>query len=287
MKITNKHNLPKAIVEAVENDYHQHGDYSTTQLPKCAKEVQLTKRHYDEIEVDVVDKIWVLFGKSIHSILEGGKNKDALVEEYLEADFSGIKLTGTSDHLEGNTISDWKCTSAWTTVYKSTYGDWEKQLNVYAYLYKQYGFKIEKVQDVLILRDFSKSKALAGGNYPQIPVQIVPQKLWTEVEQIKYIEERLAYHQKFIDMADDEIPECLPVNRWKKDDSWALMKEGRKSAVKVEATEDAIRKYMKNNVKKDLDKHEIVLRKGQDTKCKDYCEVASFCNYWKKTYSLE
>ena len=82
-KYMNKLNLPQPIVDAVKYDGHRKGDYSITELPKSPKELWLTRRHDDEIVVDVSDRLWVLMGNAIHSVLEKSKTDNVLKEEFL------------------------------------------------------------------------------------------------------------------------------------------------------------------------------------------------------------
>ena len=79
---------------------------------------------------------------------------------------------------------------------------------------------------------------------------------------------------------DDEIHECSPSERWASPDKWAVMKEGRKTAVKVCDTEEEALNFIEE-LEKDKDKHFVEQRKGQDKKCSDYCACCEFCSYYK------
>ena len=71
------------------------------------------------------------------------------------------------------------------------------------------------------------------------------------------------------------MPACTPEERWAKPDKWAVMKHGRKSAVKVFDSEEEA------NANIGLGDY-IEYRQGVDTKCEDYCMVNQFCPYWQK-----
>jgi len=176
MKITNKKNLPTAIVKAVSNEYHREGDYSATDLQKSAKQLWLTKRHEPEIEIDASDRLWPLFGSAIHYVLEKSDDQNAFQEEFLKAEFAGKYLTGRPDHFDGKIITDYKFTSVWSLVYQSSFQEWEKQLNIYALLYSLQGFDVEKVQIIALLKDWSKNKYKHDNNYPDSQAQIIPFK---------------------------------------------------------------------------------------------------------------
>ena len=83
-------------------------------------------------------------------------------------------------------------------------------------------------------------------------------------------------------LTDDEIKECSLSERWATATKYAVMKEGRKTALKVCSTEDEAQKFI-DDTEKDKDKLSIEERPGTDKKCMDYCPCASFCSYYKKT----
>ena len=71
MIITNKLGLPQAFVEMAKSDFTaEPKTYRVTSLLKGIRETILEKRHADEIEQDVSDMIWLLFGTAVHGILE-------------------------------------------------------------------------------------------------------------------------------------------------------------------------------------------------------------------------
>jgi len=85
MKITNKHGLPEVFVNLLTRSPYSKGKahLSATELLSSPRIVQLKKRHFDDIEEDVSDRIFALFGTAMHSILEDGKTSNAIVEQRL------------------------------------------------------------------------------------------------------------------------------------------------------------------------------------------------------------
>ena len=81
------------------------------------------------------------------------------------------------------------------------------------------------------------------------------------------------------DRKDDDIPECSPSERWTTPAKWAVMKEGRKTAVKLCDTEEEALNFISELEK---EKHFVEERKGQDKKCSDYCPCAAFCSYYRQ-----
>ena len=117
------------------------------------------------------DGIYRLIGSAIHKILEWGDADNALKEERLSIDFDGWKVNGKLDlyHGEG-LIQDYKITTVWAWILGNKI-DWERQLNIYAALYRENGFDVEdKIQVVAIFRDWSKRKAMFQEGYPTGPM---------------------------------------------------------------------------------------------------------------------
>ncbi len=285
MIITNKYGLPQTLVDAIifSDKAHQQGDYSASQLSKGAKQLWLTKRHDDEITIDASDRLWALFGTAIHYVLDKGDDKNVLKEEYLETKILNKSLTGKPDHFDGKILTDWKFTSVWSVVYESSYKDYEKQLNTYAFMYGLVGFEVEKIQACLMLKDWSKRKMQEdrNGTYPPCQFKLVDKlKLWPATKQREYIEGRITEFEAFKDAPDNLIPECNDEERWKKEDKWAIMKGKNKRATKVCDTEEQAEKFLETNE----GDYAIVPRPGLDNKCIDYCDCNKFCHYWQEKY---
>ncbi|MDR2785683.1 MAG: hypothetical protein LBB83_07190 [Treponema sp.] len=97
MKITNLFGLPEALVNAVSvRPHNAPGSLSATTLLKNMKQILLTERHWDELEEDVLDRFWALFGSAIHKLLEHEGEND-FSEESMFCEFAGIKVTGQID----------------------------------------------------------------------------------------------------------------------------------------------------------------------------------------------
>jgi hypothetical protein len=282
MIITNKKGLPKSIVKAVEFHKHTKADYSATEILNDPKLIHLRNRHDSKITVDVVDQLFALMGQSTHYVLDAQDNKDALTEESMLIEVDGIKLSGRADYYEDEILDDYKLTSLWTIVYGSRIKEWTEQLNIYAYMFYKYGFKVSKIRVIALLRDWSKTNALRITGCPDSQVEVVDLELWDFEKTEQFIKERLAEIQKYKDTPDDEIPPCSIENRWKTDDKWAVIKDGNKKATKVCDTEaEAVEYVEKKKVDKPKEKYNIDFRKGIDKRCHDYCEVNQYCNYYK------
>lgn len=290
MKYTNKHNLPEAVFKALCRDTYSKGaaDYSVTEILNPPQQVMLKRRYADELEEDVMDNVWSLLGKAAHHILEQHAPEDSLSEERLSIKVLDRVLSGQTDNLHDGVITDYKITSAFTLVYGSRLHEWEEQLNTYAYLFKRHGHTIKRLQIVAILRDWSEMKAKADINYPQTPIVMVHLNLWDEVKQEAFVTARIMNMICNEVLPDKELAPCLPEEMWEQPAKYAVMKKGRKTAVRVFDTTDEANNYILDNCPdnwKDghsTDLYQVVTRPGVRTRCERYCPVASHCEQYRR-----
>ena len=290
MKYTNKYNIPNEIIRSLENDSYSDGgaDFSATGLLQPPQIRMLKKRYESEISTDVSDRIWILLGQSVHNILERANesNTESLTEQRMFVDIDRYKISGQADSIaiEDKILKDYKVTSVWSVIsaLKDGKPEWEQQLNIYAYLYKQ-TFKqdISALNIIAIMRDWNKSGMLRNKDYPKCSVAVIPIPLWSEEEQLDFIRERIEKHTdaEVIWDALGELPKCTPEERWAKPDTYAVIKKGRKSALRLLPTEEQAKEYIGDQ---DLS---IEFRKGVSTRCEGYCEVSQFCNQYRESMS--
>lgn len=280
MKLTNKQNLPETLVRAIQN--HKHiggGDISSSQLLKSPRAFWLEKRHFDELEQDVSNQIWALFGTAVHGIAEMGECEDSLVEEYGKIKVGDYTLTGTVDLLENGILRDYKTGSQWTIIFldNDKKAEYISQLNAYAEIYREKGFEVKGLEIVLMLRDWQASKAKFDASYPQSQVAVIEIPLFTREQTQAYLKERINYLMSFKDVSDDDLPLCSPAFRWAKPSKWAVMKKGRKSAVKLFDNEESATKHMELLNQK-INTHYLEERKADEWKRCEYCSARKFCN---------
>lgn len=271
MIITNKFNLPQSIVNTVTyNKEKNEARLSVTDLIGSPLQRQLKLKHWDELQSDVSDMMWMLLGQSVHYILEKGAPKSSLSEQKIEMQFGDFTIIGIPDLYHDGIISDWKITS----VYSFILGDkpeWEAQLNCYAFLLRHCGFDVKSLKINAILRDHQKSKSLASADYPSIPFQQVDIPLWNTVKTEMYISDRVALHSK-------PATECTDEEKWKRPTKYAVMKKNQKRAVRVFETQEEADKLIETN--KD---YILEIRQGACVKCESYCSVNNWCEYYKPT----
>jgi hypothetical protein len=282
MKITNRLNLPQAFVKMAERDYqYKPNEYRVTSLLKGVRETILERRHESEIEQDVSDMIWLLFGTAVHSVLENHQEGDQeIMEARLKIPIGDYILSGQFDlyNAETKTITDYKTCSIWKVIY-GEYEDWRRQLLIYAYMLQSIGFPVEKAEIIALMKDHSKSQAKIKVDYPKQPVRKITftftEKDFAEIE--SWLHQRFEEITKAEKLPDDELPLCTPEERFNSGDKFAVMKKGRKTAMRVlDSMEDAENWMAANGG------DYIEARRGEDRKCQDYCSACEFCNYYKE-----
>ena len=279
MKVTNELGLPQAFINALNLEKHnEKGCYSATTLLKGACETILADRHFDEIEIDVADCVWQIWGTAVHLIFERA-GIEGFTEEKFSVPVSNSKVTGRVDlyDLENETVYDWKTASTWKVQFND-FSDWDKQGLIYAWLMKQNGLKVKEIKFVALLKDHSKSKARKDFEYPQKPVVVHTVKVTEEA--LKEIEAFINLKVRQFEVAetlvDEKLTPCTKEERWESPAKYAVMKTGRKTAIKLFDTKEEAEKNMVS-----IGGTYVEERKAESKKCHDYCICSQFCPFYK------
>jgi hypothetical protein len=289
MKLTNKYNIPQTFMNVLDRPTYSKGKahLSVTQLLNSPKIVALTKKFEDEIEQDASDMVWSIFGSAVHNILEHGKDENHIVEQRIHKNYEGWDISGAIDlqivNYEGIDVKDYKTTSAWAVMNEKI--DWEVQLNIYAGLVEDVKqIPVTSVGIVAIIRDWNRRESTTREGYPEAPIKELPIRLWSKEERDQFIANRIALHSacEFAIETDGDLPDCTPEEMWEKPTVWAVRKTGNKRAHSLYETEELATQALK-----DLgDKYEMEVRKGERTRCTNFCPVNTWCTQYK-TYVEE
>lgn len=288
MAITNVLNLPQPFVDAATSDHqYKHHRYSVTEVLGGTCEAILKRRHQGEADEDVADRVWAIFGTAVHEVLRKAKGTDTqLQENWLSVPIVGdYELSGIFDLYDDSTgtVTDYKTASVWKIKF-GDFSDWRRQTLAYCWMLRQNGFDARRGEIVALLKDHSKrdAKFKAGDGYPPHPVYQIAWDFTDEdlaeiEDDIMYWFSRVVNQEK---MPDDQLIPCSPEQRWHRDDKWAVMKKGRKTAIRVYSTkQDAYQRAAGENREAKGEPFFVEFRRGEDTKCDGYCPVAEFCPY--------
>ena len=284
MKLTNKYNLPQTFVNVLHRNTYTKGKAhaSVTELISSPRITQLRKLHWDDIEEDVADKVWAIFGTAIHAVLELGKDENHVIEQRLHANVDGWDISGAIDlqrmEPDGVVVCDYKTTGAWAVMNDKK--DWEQQLNIYAWLVEKVKkTPVKSLEIIAIIRDWSRRDAQVKEGYPEAPIKVIDVPLWSFEDRENFIKERVRLHSNasFALETGSDLPECSPSEMWEKETVWAVRKVGNVRA-KAVCREEEVAKAMVEELGKG---YEIEVRPGERTRCANFCQVKDFCEQWK------
>ncbi len=274
MRLNNELGLPDPLVKAIANDSYSPGtaDFTVTQLIAPVRIVALRRRYREHLVEDAADRIFSLLGQSIHTILERAADPRYIVERRYQAQFGEVSVSGQIDVYDTSTgiLSDYKLCSRYESA-KGPKPDWVSQANINRVLMHANGETPKGMQIVAIYRDWSKLAANRAKDYPQRQVQVMPLPLWTEENTKAYIMERIKAHQE----QAENPPVCTPEERWERPNKLALMKKGKKRAVKLYEDREQAEAALFNAGAG----HSLEDRPGENVRCLNYCSVVAYCDF--------
>jgi hypothetical protein len=279
MDITNKFGAPAPLVTLASRDFYEKGpsNYSVTELLSPPRIRKLRQKHQSEITQDVADSLWQMLGSALHVVAERGKTENWIAEERVFLEINDCLVSGQIDAQQitddGILLWDYKFTSAYSVMQDKP--EWEEQLNLYAQLVRMVKKqKIAGLRICALIRDWSRHKAREE-SYPPSQIHVVEIPLWDEEVAHKFLLERLELHR---DVHMDfelhgKLPRCTPQEQWRTETTYAVKREGRKTAIKIydnriEADQRALQ-----------EKGYVEVREGEPRRCTgNYCGVADWCD---------
>ena len=245
-------------------------------LNTIVEEFKNEKSEEYESELNYFDRVI----RRITAYIKDKFSGNSFVEESFKIKVSNSYVTGQVDSydMENGVINDWKTASVWKVQFND-FKDWRAQGLTYAWLLQQSGLEVKKCRFVALLKDHSKTKAKTDSSYPQSPVFIYEFDV-TAADMEETAARILAKVQEIesaYKLDDDAIEPCSAEERWADGEKWAVMKNGRKTAVKVfdnQLDADAMAGELGNS-------HYVEHRPAISRKCGDYCNCKDFCNFYK------
>jgi len=280
MKITNKLKLPEGLVKAVSTERHNEaGCISATTLIQGLKQTILMDRHWSELEDDVSDRLWAIWGTAVHSLLEQ-EGENEFTELDMDHAVGNTTVTGRIDNydMKKGVICDYKTASVYKIKFND-FSDWKKQGLIYAWLLSKNGFSVNKCRFIALLKDHSKTDALRDYQYPQKPVFVYefPVNFMELLKADVFIRQKVEEYEKYSSMNDDDIPSCSSEERWERNPKYAVMKNGLKRAVKLFDEPESANLLAREKG----EGHFVEFRQGESVKCQSFCLCASYCSFYR------
>jgi hypothetical protein len=285
MVITNKNNYPEPLYNAIcyVNKKYSKGNanYSATELCSSTRQVILKQRYSNEISRDAEDLLWAFFGQVIHFILEKHAGEQSLAEERLYHKFGDITISGCADCYTDGILQDYKVTSVYVGKQGEPKPEWVQQLNILKFLYEKAGFKVKKLENVLILRDhFDRHKI-------EIPskVKIVTCPIWETSDTEHFIKNKILSLNLAKDLPDDKLPFCSDADRWADLPTFAVKKKRVKKAIRLFDNLPQAEGFLKGLNDKDafIEKREGNMYK----RCEKYCDYKQYCNQYLESKNVK
>lgn len=272
--VTNKQNLPQALVNLVTEKLPIEHRYSVTELLGSTREILLNRKYASQIDTDVSEVISALFGSAVHKLLEEADSVNAEVK--MEVQIGEDTLVGIADKITEDAIEDYKTCST-SKIMKNDFADWRDQGLTYAWMHLQLTGEIKrKLRFYGLMKDWSKLKSVNITNYPASPLYTWQYEI--SDSDYDYIEKKIK--NKIKDIKSGNMSKCTDAERWYTGDKYAVYKNvGDKRAALVADTEQEAHDFITNKCD---GAGEIQVRKGESLKCKYYCRVSKFCKYAKE-----
>ena len=213
-QLTNRYNLPRPLVRALERDPYNRGDcdISVTQLIQPPRKVELERQHTSEMVEDASDRLYALYGQIAHTILERAADS-SIVEKRLYAKCLGWQISGQVDLIE-DLVTDYKLTTVWSVRdgHKQEYID---QLRILRWLCHMNEIEVKGLQNVLLFRDWRPSESLKYDWYPP-KVLVMPVEMRDFEFDNEFTKARVYAHQTARGYAafPRKLPDCSDDERW-------------------------------------------------------------------------
>jgi len=263
-----------------------------TSLIQPPQVVQLQKRYAEELDkLPMTDEfiaqqlssfkgtaIHERFRQMLYRYINKYPNSGYMVERRLWDRINGRKISGQFDIFLNGALYDVKSTSVWKRIFGQG-TDWEKQLNLYAYMLKTCGIEVTLLYIIAWYMDWDKFK-VNQENYPSSPIeQIRIDNMWPEKEQEKFLFDRIELHKSNEDRPDDQLDPCTSDEMWSKEITYAIMKPMAKRAIRTKGmtTRAIAEQYIADSTHKDKASWYVETRPGERTRCKDWCRYNCKC----------
>lgn len=290
MKITNYYQLPRAYVNGVKIVSEERVpipfeyDYSVSDLLRPPRVAVLTNRWKDKLTHDAHDMRSLVMGTAFHSIMERGAREtftfwEAIIEEpmkaAIEVEGRSYVVCGIPDLFETDTgeLWDWKTCKVFK-FQKQDFLDWERQLNLYAWILRQNNHTVGGLNVLANITDWNPQAAKMKG-VPPTAITELKVELWPEDYTVSFLIDLIT---KRLD-AEEKLPLCTDEERIAQPEKFAVRKEGAKRASRIfeDPIDASIYAVQKG------DDYVVETRPGVQVRCEKFpCPVRNVCDQYKQ-----
>lgn len=273
--------LGTAFHSVMEESTHTHREYYQLKLA-CKSLVKLGKK---DLAMQIVKETKELFkdevvGKTV--FVERTLTLDVTVTSRITGKVHTVKISGTQDYYnrEEEYLKDYKVTGV--SQYSSDHLHWIHQQNIYAYMLRQIGEKVSKIQICAFFRNWTlmKTKFNKSNDYPSQPIKLIDLEVWSNEKCKEYIEKRVLLHVEARE--SEKIPFCTAKERWADDDVFSVYSD--------ESPSRSVKNFYNHKQAKDfiesgdkiMTNPRIKFRLSSSFKCENYCPVSEHCDQKKK-----
>lgn len=250
---------------------------SVTGLLQPAHMLRLKQRHWDDLVVNPIDLLPSAIGTAWHEVSAKWDDPDGASEVRIEVEYDDWTISGQPDYFDSTTIVDRKTAKVWSRVFGKP--EWEQQLNLYRWLlHRGAGYDIGKLEVHVIYLDWisAYAKKHHDSGLPPLRFEVLQLPVWDYDRCEAFVRQRLEL------LVNPTPAICTPEERWERGECWAVMKKGRKSALKrCDTLQQAV--DLANSTTTGYVEH----RPGEAVRCRSWCDVATFCPFGQALEEVE
>lgn len=313
-KYVNTKNIPIALGVFLASDKYDYNSdpftISATTLLKPLRQIILSRRvPHEEYALELADQMKNRVGAAVHDAIESAwrDNRDSALEAlgYPKRVIDKIKFNPTPEELAANPdiipvymeqrmskkvgrwtvsgkfdfigdgmVQDFKTTSTFTYKNQTNADKYTLQGSIYRWLDPQ-KITADVMQIHYIFTDWKQSFALSDPNYPKGSTHTQSYNLLSVEEMDRYVRNKLALLDKYMDAPEEEIPECDSEDLWQGKPVWKYYRSGNTTGRSTKNFDNAAEAYMR--LAQDGHTGAVVEIPGSVKACQ-YCSAFPVCS---------
>lgn len=203
------------------------------------------------------------------------------MEQRTEREIGNWIISGKYDFVFDNTVTDFKSTSTYKWQKNASDDDYKMQGSIYKWL-NPVIITNNVINIEFIFTDFSKLRALKEGNQGYPPQRLMQKNvdLMSVNETERWITRKLDLVDRYMDVVDEQIPECTQEELWQDPTSYKYYKDPAKT---TRATRDFKQDKLAAYQRKNDDGGTGLVKeiKGKAKAC-NYCNARPICKQYQQ-----